>query len=503
MKKFQLHFITNKTLVRWLIILKEFEKKAQCNSNALSAVTNSTRRTVGSDIRGIREFFKDSIILKTTPRGYAFHICNDRAYLELKTSLLSNEPLFVLLEKLFYNKVYSLDEWADYFHLSNHTLQKYLTIIEGQLTRFNLTLTFNPIAIIGNEIDIRTFFCAFFYESDITPHTIFPTAAIQQAVNEMGQLLGRKDMASFALSSYLLFITVERFNSGRPVLLSKDTHRLVKNSQSFQHFLQINEIVSHYFDCELSKDELLHLYLCMLTKRKIASPQEEQTFCQTYNHWSEVATLSKDFYTFLALKFRFEQRAIDLLFIESYFITAKLKESLSSSMHRNIEDINLFVQETFPKEYQSYLAFLRSHPAYNELYSVGNLADFTVNLVMHMETIRECCWGTQKRIAFLFEGNHSICRFVEAWSQKYFGQFHHLFYPDAGEVNRAYLVENRIDFLVTNYAEYVSEFREITDCLLFRTIPSAGDWNQLFDRINPKITYQYHLSDRSSKESGG
>nr|WP_232844522.1 helix-turn-helix domain-containing protein [Enterococcus innesii] len=90
-----------------------------------------------------------------------------------------------MLENIFMGELKSIDEWTDCLFLSKSTLSKYLRRIHQQLTHFDLTLTLDPVNIVGEEADIRNFFCTFFYETDITPHTVFPSVAVQQAVTEI------------------------------------------------------------------------------------------------------------------------------------------------------------------------------------------------------------------------------------------------------------------------------------------------------------------------------
>ncbi|MDY4306904.1 hypothetical protein SNF32_04420 [Enterococcus mundtii] len=36
--------------------------------------------------------------------------------------------------------------------------------------------------------------------------------------------------------------------------------------------------------------------------------------------------------------------------------------------------------------------------------------------------------------------------------------------------------------MITNHPEHVEEFQEVTECILFRSIPSASDWNRLLEK---------------------
>jgi hypothetical protein len=185
----------------------------------------------------------------------------------------------------------------------------------------------------------------------------------------------------------------------------------------------------------------------------------------------------------------------DQILIESFFTSAKLKECLSTSANRNIYDVNAFIKKTFSKEFAAYREFLESSCEYHTLYSVEYLTDFCANLVIFIESVRERHWFPRKNIAFIFEGNNNIVQYIEGWSNRYFSRSHQVFYPDSGEVNAQYLEQNTIDLLVTNYAEHATEFRDIVECIVFKTIPSSSDWNRLLERINPNVTRQFALKD--------
>ena len=498
MKKFQLNFITNKTIVRWFKILYEFEKNNEGTAAILAMICKSTRRTIGTDIQEIRDFFGNTILLETTQQGYTFKQLNFKEYTKKKAVLLSNEPLFVLVERLFQGEVHSIEEWAEIFHLSPTTTQKYFQKMQHQLDHFGLKLSFRPVMIQGNEMDIRSFYFSFFYESEVTPHTIFPTVAVQQAVNEIGQLFNKDNyhFSSFTLTSYLLLISIERYLSGNRVSIHKDLFLAVQSSVQLMHFQKINYIMENYFNFVFPEEEVLYLFISIVTQRTMRNTVVEQKFCLSYNHWPEIGFLTKEFFKhFFPLQYNKNYKP-DLILLESFFTTAKLKACLNFSANKNIEDINDFVQKTFSDEYSSYLEFLYNNKHYLKLYSLDYLPDFCANLVIYLEYVRERYWGTSKNIAFIFEGNRSICQFIENLAKKYLHPFQSLFFPDSGEVNAKYLEKNKIDILVTNYSEYIADFDNCTECILFRSIPTASDWNKLLAKVNPKITYQYKLSDR-------
>lgn len=80
MKTFQLKFMKNNSLIRWLKLLDKFEKKPSCTLGELSKVTNSSNRTLISDIANIRKFFYGTIEISSSKVGYFFEEIDREAY---------------------------------------------------------------------------------------------------------------------------------------------------------------------------------------------------------------------------------------------------------------------------------------------------------------------------------------------------------------------------------------------------------------------------------------
>ncbi|WP_225000647.1 helix-turn-helix domain-containing protein [Enterococcus casseliflavus] len=470
MKNFQLSFVTNKSVARWLQILNEFEKNEICSASHLSELTNSTTRTIGKDIGYLNEYFGELVRISSTNLGYCFELFDYACYEQQKASFLANEPLFILLENIFIGELKSIDEWADHFYLSKATLLKYLQRVRKQLIHFDLELANDPVNIIGNEADIRNFFCTFFYETDITPHTVFPSIAVQQAVKEISGLFDKSSYhtASFSQYSYILYISIERFLRGETVLIKDELHHALRHSIQLMHYQRINEVIRRYFHFYFTSDEIIFLFVSIITKRKLQEVIVEQKFCLSYNHWPEIGELTNSFYQLLEMKSTGKRKKNDLILIESFFTMAKLKECLSTSANRNINDVNEFIQDTFSKEFYTYKCFLENNKFYQLMFSEEYLVDFCANLVIYIEAVRERYWFPKKNIAFIFEGNNNIVQYIEGWSKRYFGHAHQLYYPDSGEVNAEYIMQKNIDLLVTNYAEHAADFRDIVECIFFK-----------------------------------
>lgn len=116
--------MTNKTTVRWLKMLNTLEKSTVCSATELAKISHSTSRTIGKDVHHIRDYFQDAILLRSTHHGYVLIQLSVTAYEEKKAALLSNEPLFIILESIFFSELHALDEWSDKLYLSKKNFGK-------------------------------------------------------------------------------------------------------------------------------------------------------------------------------------------------------------------------------------------------------------------------------------------------------------------------------------------------------------------------------------------
>ena len=491
MKDFQLKFITNKETVRWLKILHAFERKAIRSVKELAQITTSTTRTIVTDMQEIRAFFRHSVTIETATVGYVFKEKTREDYLKEKRQLLENEPLFQILEGIFQNEIKGIGEWADQLHISESTLLRYLKNVESELSRYRLSFSSRNIDLIGKETDVRSFFHDFYYESETTPHTVFPSIAIQNIAFALQKehFFSSYPNVSLGDFSYTLMIALER--EGR-LVIDSDRIQSLKESQAFQLFARINEVIEASAGKPLATDDLLYLYVMILCRRSLTDLDGEQRFVREHQPNQAITVTAKLFLDAFGQQSTNLKR--DLIFVRSFFTMLSLKEQLSPVTNQNILDVHEVVQEKFPQMYHEFFAFFQEH---HQQVTGGQtpVAEITVMAVLFMDSLQEIHWGTPQNIAFLLEGNSLVCQNIEATAIKYLGRFQQLFFPNALEMNPDYLKKNQIDLVVTNYSEYGDDQLLGNRYLLFKSIPDAEDWNRLLREINPRIIHEFSLKN--------
>lgn len=484
MRNFQINFITNTATIRWLKILMAFEKEYQCSTQGLAKISGSTTRTIVTDITDLKEHFGESLSIDSSHKGYIFSIKNSSDYLSKKRALIADEILFHIIESIFHNDLSSSSEWAEKYHISESTVLRYLRKVQPIFSFYRLEIQTNPICFVGEEINIRKFFHDFYYESEITAHTIFPPIAIQNITASAFSKCYQLDQhaCSFGEFNYYLYITFERHFAGESISLPTYVKKQFGNYNDFRLFSEINHSIAEQYQKELPFEEVLYLFLLVKSRRSISNLAIEQTFCRAYNLWPEIKQLSVAFVRDCLPES--QDSARDRLLIESFFTVAKIKQLLSPLLNHMISDTVQFVEETYADDYQLIKKYLLTQPLAKEIWDSNTLEHLGTSLTMYVTSIKSLYWQDKKNIAFLFEGPYYLCQLLKCKSVRYLRSSRTFYFPDSNELSAGYLQKNQIDLIVTNYTEYIMEYAHDIDYLLFKTFPDEHDWEALEEKLN-------------------
>lgn len=489
MKEFQLNFVTNKMSMRWLKILNYLEQNQNCTTGELAKLTNNTTRTIVSDILAIKEYFGSTIEISSSKIGYVFEDREPQNFIAGKRNLIDNEPLFVMLESVFFGEHYSLVEWSERFHISESTLGRYLKGIVPVLKEYNLDINFTPVDLVGEEVDIRTFFHAFYYDSDVTPHTVLPSIAIQNITIDM---FGNSDFIDKQFSffndfNYWLYITIERCNIGKNIpTLNEELLGLIYQDENFDLFKKINHFIKRHHDTELPEIEIAYIYLLMISRRDMSDIQSNRSFFEKYSNYPAINSLAEVYTEHFFDRSNDKQR--DQILVASFLAAERIKYLITPVMNHNIGDVNTFVLEAYHVTYKQEIDFIKNNQLWKKIFPTKNRNDVCMNLILVSEAIKNIHWRSTKRIAFILEGNHYICQNIKSRFQRLLGPFYTIYFPDSNELSLAYIQEQQIDLVVTNYSEYITDFVVNVDYLLMKAIPDAVDVNRLLRKINPRNT---------------
>lgn len=350
MRQFQSSFVISKTTLRWLHLLEHMEHTSHTPIRGLSKVIKSSSRTIIEDLQNIKEYFEDAIEMETSNSGYQLQVIDTESYLEKKRNLISNEPLFRIFESIFLGEILTINEWSDILFISPATLMRYFRKIDPILAQYQLTLNKTTVDLIGEEVNIRHFFLNFYYESDSTPHTVFPPLII----HEIGLNLKKEEFDSnfsnlaFEEISYMLYIILERTSHGHYVTLDPAIVKQFRKAY-YLELKKLKTMLSNHLQTTIAEKEIIYFYALSMGKRTVFDIEMERDFCSKLGKDSQILQLTQRYLKEVVTPpYALEYSSV---LIQSFFATILLKNKLSPVLNKVIPDLISFVKKISQKKW--------------------------------------------------------------------------------------------------------------------------------------------------------
>lgn len=486
MNSTQLQLLVDSNHKRWFIILSHLERSTVLSKTQLAKILNTSTRTITSDMKDITTYFNQTATFTITNNGYALTVNNKVAYLEKKKELLEYEPILSILSGIFYGEKLSIFEWADRLYLSDRTLISYLKKIEGILDRYQLKINYQSLLTLqGNEIDIRNFFLALFYEEDTLPHHVLPPIIISNLINNLSMSefnYLNLNVPHFKLA-YLLFITYQRIDLGYTLEIKNDIINTLFNSNLARAMKVLKVTFETYTQINLPKTDLTYLMLMLLD-----SGSYDEKLVVSSDNSDELDTLFlpliSDFCDDLGLLNDQSTTTYLLSFFHLYY----LKNEASPTCLLFPLSLTDYFETNYHNELKIMIQILSKYP--NGFWR-NSSTNFEYNLLF--VSIRLMYKSITKRlnIAFLFEGSTEVTTLLEELTRMYVPSIHTVHFLHTQTLLESVLEELSIDLVVTNFSEYIFELSNNMAYLLFNYIPTAEDWNNLVRHIDPRVSKKY------------
>lgn len=155
---------------RWLCIAEHLEEKQTLKAQELADLVGCTERTIRTDIKEMKQYFLDTIELISDEGGYHFFFQNPRRYFEKKQSLLSSEPLFVLLDQILMGVRKTNQAWAEVLAVGTASFGRIKRVLVSLLKKHYQVVIYSiDNQLKGEESAIRQLMYDFYYRLPIYP----------------------------------------------------------------------------------------------------------------------------------------------------------------------------------------------------------------------------------------------------------------------------------------------------------------------------------------------
>ncbi|WP_242321439.1 helix-turn-helix domain containing protein [Bacillus cereus group sp. BfR-BA-01354] len=164
MDKMLQNLIHNKSDLRKISILKILiDANEIVSSYDIAKKLNYTNRTIINDISELKtQIPKNWYIESVASKGYRLKKPLIENVSIVIRGYLVNSALYKILLAIFEGKYYSLEKWSQLLFLNRTTLRKLLTSFKKILNIYNLDWDYKEVQLLGDELNIRYFYCIFF-----------------------------------------------------------------------------------------------------------------------------------------------------------------------------------------------------------------------------------------------------------------------------------------------------------------------------------------------------
>lgn len=491
MKHFHEKFILDGKKNRILHILHMLERTHLLSTSYLAKTVGATTRTIISDIATIREMMIDTVRIESTNLGYSFEILDMNDYKEKKQSISQDEPLYSIVNNIFWGEFLNPSLLADELNLSESIILRHMASLEHVIAEYQLTLSTDPFCFEGDECCIRKFFLDFFYETEVTITTLLPTSKIKNiayTLTKEGNL-----NIPFNKLCYILIIVLERIQTKHFVKVNSDIIEKVLSDISFVQFKKNGELFEKEFGTELSTDELIHLYILITADRSIFEIAEEINWVYTYRH-KTVDRISEVYCDKFSIKPKDKVR----IFIQSHLLSNYLLYRLHPIYVLNTPDIIAYTNSRYPIDFEKTLAVLNSFYCFSNINNDEIKQSLVSNLTLFKNALEDHYYlYPPKKVAFLLDGHRNICLKFQTTFMRYFSSECEATFLTPCDLADGHLEHENIDLLITNYQNYKEEFQINCECLLINLFSDSDDWNNVLVKINPRIVKYFSLKNSS------
>ncbi|OUZ16464.1 hypothetical protein A5868_001385 [Enterococcus sp. 12F9_DIV0723] len=484
MRELQLAFISNRTTSRLFQILSVIERDRRFTIGELAEQNQVTQRTIANDIKYIKEYFAESILLSSGNKGFLFEETQPFIYQKKKRNLLENECLFEIIGNIFNGKLLTIDELAHQYHFSESTFRRLLGQTNHTLKSYGLRWESNPLTIAGNEANLRKFFKDFYYEGVETAYTLLPDPALHQLlIDQFKEKLGHYDIGSGTTPTsfhYTLYIAIQRASKGYSITVPTKLAQMAYNGVDFPVLYSLKEGIKERYGTSLSREEFSWIYLVTVCKRTVNREDQERKFFDQFYTGTDMIQLTDDFLRERALSTENEEEVTH--FLRSFFLSRRITDQLSPVLNKEMKDIKETLIEHDEENYVRNYRFLQKHKK-RLLTTYTYLDDVCVALTIYSQLIFDL-YSPVKTIYFLLEGDHFVCQHIRTRATQLFGHKHSLTFVPLQQLTKEELNEAHIDLFVTNYNRYILDYMIETDYLLMKAVPDEQDWTNLKRKID-------------------
>ena len=476
----------DKQLKRSMTILEILYKaKHDVAIKELEETLNVSKKTVLSTLEFTKTLLEENTYLTVSEKSV--RLFNNSKYpIEVAIVEIAKQtiPTQVLVH-VFHNRNLNIRELAEELFVSESTLRSVITHMNKTLSLFNCSLSFYDVKMIGNEIDIRYFFYAYFSEfqelfssifCDKLQHCIEIFEDMKKtSVEQKGRLL---NYSSQQVIRWLL-ITRERLELKKYVHVEEEFIKGIKKRLSYKEFKTIFEanITRYLHNQQIPEAEIVWAYVTSFntiiylkdSRRELYRDEDDTKHCK-----EKIATVLNKAADKLKFSNDVREEFIDIG--TAYLLNLSLLTELSMSFQIGAEVVKSYVVNNLECLYRGWIEYL-SNITEEELFPISNVHTLATQLAMISSQFVYKQKARAEKVLFSFEGESGFPAYLETLVKRRLPNGVEGIFVYNEPITASLIEKIQPNIIVCNY-QMREEFRS---CKLLRMsyVPQIQEWTML------------------------
>lgn len=502
MNRLAYQLIVDKKVKRQIAILSVLSsQKYPATLEDLSEHIGASERTISNDIYQLIEIAPPEVKIKITPKIGITLVC-DPSFLisDFILELAENNPVFEILDNLFNGVVETIEDYSERLFISESTLRQKLLVLKKVLREYQLELSLTPLALTGDEINIRCFFFSYYRNSSnksfMMPEenqvNLHSTVIDTFKKHENGSLY-----SDYRRAVHWLIIVEQRMHSGHFVQLPPELVEKQMKKDSYRRFkkIYIAEFSNALQLSALSEDEIVFAFLIRLDTIVYRHIDTTQFVMMHEEEIPENILLS--FLDAFFVKFNLTlQQDTELFGLTKAFLTnSYLLNQVSPLLQKNSFELNHKIKNLHPSTYTKCLELV-VHSKLESFIQIKFPEDFAVSLTLIVSAYTHNKNLSQKKVLFSLSGETTYLNYFIMICNCFLPRNLEIIFSFNEQITVDYLLANKIDVWVHNY--YIEE--QLPGILSYQlsSFPTNTEWSTLLSElidITPEILHDFFDSN--------
>lgn len=306
-------------------------------------------------------------------------------------------------------------------------------------------------------------------------------------LNKLGERLGKYEIGTGIMVTgfyYCLYITMIRNKNGHIISLPRKIKEIdFSNETDFLLMSELIPLIKKEYGISIHQDEIIWLFLIIISKRTIDNIEHETVFLEKYNQWSEIDLVIESYFQL----FNIDRKTNPILstFLSAFFLGRKINNEMAPILNKLLSEEIIIIKDLYGLAYEKNRKFIHENQSLLS-FSEKYLEDIIASLTMYTEILFSY-YSPKKTVLFLLEGNHLLVQLIKVQANQLLSKQHHVLFVPLHELTEERLNVEHVDLIVTNYRPYLLDYQLNKDYLLINRVPNRNDWVNIFTQLNPLL----------------